>query len=228
MRGLLLVVQCRYASRRLFGKALYPFAGMPLVVFLLRRMQRALPGVQLVLATTQRSEDDILARWADEVGTPCVRGCEDDVLARYCQCLDAFPAEYVVRITGDNPLTEPDAIRPLAKAAATGRWNYLSSLGAFPRGVGVDAFEADMLRAMHRDAQTPHAREHLNVWPLEHLEPAHIFHLPPVAESLPDIDCSIDTHEDWLRVSGLVANHPDPLGWNIRRAYPGTRPTPLS
>jgi len=100
------VVSARMASSRCPGKALAPLAGRPLLAVLLERMSDARGVDGVVLATSTRAENGTLARLAEDGGFRVFRGDEDDVLRRHVDCARAIGADHVVRVTGDNPLTD--------------------------------------------------------------------------------------------------------------------------
>ncbi|HEU0105203.1 MAG TPA: glycosyltransferase family protein [Vicinamibacteria bacterium] len=108
-----IVVSARMASSRCPGKALAPLAGRPLLEVLLDRMAsvRGVDGV--VLATSVEAENDPLADVAGRAGFQVFRGDEDDVLRRHVDCARALGADHVVRVTGDNPLTDVETIESL-------------------------------------------------------------------------------------------------------------------
>ena len=87
--------------------------GRPLLAVLLDRM-RTVGGVAgVALATSVRPENDALAAVADGLGVPVFRGDEDDVLRRHLDCARELGAEHVVRVTGDNPLTDLETAEAL-------------------------------------------------------------------------------------------------------------------
>jgi spore coat polysaccharide biosynthesis protein SpsF len=107
------VVSARMASSRCPGKAMAPLAGRPLLEVLLERM-KGLAGVDgVVLATSVNAENDPLLAVARESGVEAFRGDEDDVLRRHLDCARAVGAEHVVRVTGDNPLTDTETLESL-------------------------------------------------------------------------------------------------------------------
>lgn len=109
----LIVVSARMASSRSPGKALCPLAGRPLLEVLLTRMAAARGTDGVVLATSVNPENDALQAVADRLGVPVFRGDEDDVLGRHLACARRFRAEHVVRVTGDNPLTDLETLERL-------------------------------------------------------------------------------------------------------------------
>lgn len=160
----LVVVQARYGSSRLPGKALYPLAGRPMLAFLLERLLAG--GLAPCLATTRLPQDDALAAWAGWLGVPVVRGEDEDVLARYVRCLDEFSPRVVVRVTGDNPLTCPDLVEAAVQAVRDGA-DYAPVPSGCPVGLGADAFDAQVLRAVSRECAPGPGREHINLHVLE-------------------------------------------------------------
>src|ERR1043165_4505929 len=101
------------ASSRCPGKALAPLAGRPLLEVLLDRMA-AVGGVDgVVLATSMNPENDPLVEVARHAGFEAFRGDEDDVLRRHLDAARALGADHVVRVTGDNPLTDVETIEVL-------------------------------------------------------------------------------------------------------------------
>ena len=67
----------------------------------------------LVLATSANAENAPLVELAKGMGVSCYRGDEDDVLRRYIDCAKHVGAQHVVRVTGDNPLTDVATIERL-------------------------------------------------------------------------------------------------------------------
>jgi spore coat polysaccharide biosynthesis protein SpsF len=109
----LVVVSARMASSRAPGKALAPLHGRPLLEVLLARMAAAQGTDGVVLATSTQPENDALVAVADRLGVPVFRGDEEDVLGRHLECARRFRAEHVVRVTGDNPLTDVETLERL-------------------------------------------------------------------------------------------------------------------
>jgi spore coat polysaccharide biosynthesis protein SpsF len=213
MNGTLVVIQARYGSKRLPGKALYPLGGRPMLAFLLERLGGG--PWQLCLATTQRPEDDALAAWGRALGVPVVRGEDEDVLARFVRCLDAFPADVVVRVTGDNPLTCPELVE-LAARAVSGGADYAALPLGCPTGLGADAFAAPVLRRLAREAAPGPQREHINLHILDNPAAFSVV-VPAISPSCgrQDIRLTVDTPQDYEALVRFAAACPGgrvPLG----------------
>ena len=110
------VIQARMGSSRLPGKVLLPLAGRPVLWHVVHRLRRCRTVDVIALATSTAPADDALAAFAAAEGIACVRGPEDDVLARYLLAADALGADVVVRVTGDAPLLDPAMLDAMVDA----------------------------------------------------------------------------------------------------------------
>jgi spore coat polysaccharide biosynthesis protein SpsF len=106
-------VSARMASSRCPGKAMALLAGRPLLAVLLERMAAARGVEGVVLATSASPENDVLVRLAEALGVRTFRGDEEDVLGRHVACARAVGADHLVRVTGDNPLTDLETLEAL-------------------------------------------------------------------------------------------------------------------
>ena len=110
------VIQARMSSSRLPSKILAPVAhGQPLLGVLVRRLAGA--GIDWWLATSTHHSDDVTAAWGKDLGLHVERGSLDDVLSRFASIARRVDADWIVRVTADDPLMHGDMIRRLIDAA---------------------------------------------------------------------------------------------------------------
>lgn len=169
------VIQARMGSSRLPGKVLMPLAGKPAIAHVLERVAAARTIDHCVLATSTLPADDAIANYCRDHSIPCVRGSEDDVLSRYLLALELFPADIVVRITGDCPLTDPSMIDDLVETMKSdpSDVDYLSNTQAprkIPHGLDVEVIRAAALRRAGREATAREEREHVTPYLYRHPE----------------------------------------------------------
>ena len=187
-------------STRLPGKVLAELAGKPMLAQQLLRLRACKSLDEIVLATSDRIEDDRLVTVADQAGVRCVRGSEHDVLGRYVLAARESKAELVVRITADCPLIDAevtDAVVHLATDAES-PCDYASNtlVRSYPRGLDVEAFHRDVLDRMARHARSAAAREHVTYF--LHRERPELFvtkNLVAAADAS-DLRWTVDTAED--------------------------------
>jgi len=157
------IIQARMGSTRLPGKVMLPLDGSHVLTHDVKRVRNADAVDEVIVATSTKTADDIVARYADRAGATVFRGSEDDVLDRMFSAATEANAETVVRITGDCPLLDADVINTVVNRIATEGTDYCSNTleRTFPRGLDVEAFTYQSFGHVHENAKEPHHREHV-------------------------------------------------------------------
>lgn len=104
------IIQARCGSTRFPDKVFADIDGKPLIWHVVNRLRYAGKIDRIIIATTVSAKDDKIESWCRENGVDCFRGSEENVLNRYYSASEAFPSDYVVRITADDPFKEPAVI----------------------------------------------------------------------------------------------------------------------
>jgi spore coat polysaccharide biosynthesis protein SpsF (cytidylyltransferase family) len=133
------VIQTRMGSTRLPGKALVDLAGLPLIERLVRRVAASRLPLGMLVATSVAAADDAIVAMAARLRVPVVRGPEQDLLARLSAACDFHRLEAFVRVTGDNPLTDPDGVDALVEAWRAAPCDYLSTVHPDGYALGTGA-----------------------------------------------------------------------------------------
>ncbi len=190
-----IILQARLASARLPFKALAPIAGQPLLVHCIERLQAG--GHRVILATTDRPEDEALASIAVAHGAEVFRGDATDVLARYLGAAEAFGLDRVVRATGDNPAVETGGPARVLAALTSGA-DYVIEDG-LPYGACVEAFTRDALTRAAATCLRPQDREHVPIGMRSNPDRFRIRVIQaPAALTRPDLRFTVDTRADLL------------------------------
>ena len=190
-----IILQARYNSTRLPGKALEPLAGRTILEHCLRRLIKA--GVaRVVLATTWEPEDDVLAVIARRVGASVYRGDTADVLGRFSDAARFFDLDPVLRATGDNPAVDVQAPGRVLAALRLTDADYVQEQG-LPCGAGVEGMTADALHRAATLAQEAHDREHVTTFIRSNRELFTVAEVSaPAPLSRPALRLTIDTQDD--------------------------------
>ena len=196
-----IILQARSASQRLPGKALEVIAGRTVLEHCLLRLRAS--GIRVVLATTDRADDDALVRIAGGLGVPAFRGSEHDVLDRYVRCASAFDIDPVVRATGDNPAVDIDAAaRVVATLARTGA-DYVREDG-MPYGAAVEGVRAAALGVARLLARDPFDREHVTPFVRRRHDLFNVVEVQaPALLRPPEVRLTVDTLDDLQHVREL-------------------------
>jgi spore coat polysaccharide biosynthesis protein SpsF len=162
---ILAVLQARVSSSRLPGKVLKPILGTPMILRQIERLRRSRQIEHLVLATSVDKSDDPLAETAAKAGIEVSRGSLDDVLGRFVQAIAPHRPEWVVRLTGDCPLADPEVIDHVIASTMSADADYGSNTlePTWPDGLDVEVMRAAALDAVAREPRTTAEREHVTL-----------------------------------------------------------------
>ena len=160
------VLQARTGSSRLPGKVLADLGGRPMLAFLVERLRRCEAIDQIILATTDLSEDDALAELGESLGLSVVRGSQNDVLSRFVLATELTQAEVLVRITGDCPLVDPGLLEEMIHEFLGQEIDYLSNCTSptYPDGLDVEIFTRHSLLLAQAECIDAAQREHVTPW----------------------------------------------------------------
>lgn len=208
-----IIIQARTGSTRLHNKILLPFYKEQRIIdLIIGRIQAAHPDKCIVLATTNRPQDDVLAQVATEWGIACFRGDEENVLDRFIGAAEAFGLERFIRVCSDNPFLRPETFNLffeshdeepadyIAYAFADGRPTIKSHLGLYA--------ELTTLEALKRAAAQTQEKlyiEHVTIFLYTHPEAfkVKLLALPKVLEGRLDLRFTLDTMEDFTLLQTL-------------------------
>jgi spore coat polysaccharide biosynthesis protein SpsF len=199
-----IILQARFASSRLPGKAMATIGGKTILDHCLRRLMFA--GVApVVLATTNSPEDDALVAVARALGIGVFRGDTRDVLGRYVSAAEAFGFDTVIRATGDNPCVDIQAPGRLLAALRSYDADYACEDG-LPYGAAVEAVTRDaLLRAAH-EAHHVEDREHVTLYVRRNTQVFRVVLAPaPAPLRRSDVRVTVDTAADLEYVRELYA-----------------------
>lgn len=210
-----IIIQARTGSTRLHNKILLPFYGEQRIIdILIANIRRACPDKCIVLATTNRPQDDVLADIAHRAGILSFRGSEDNVLDRFIRTAEVYGIERFVRVCSDNPFLRPETfnlffrehdICPadyLAYSFADGRPTIKSHLGLY-----AELTTAKALRRVAIATQEKLYTEHVTIYLYTHPEQFNVrlLPLPDELESRLDLRFTLDTPEDFSLLQELYA-----------------------
>lgn len=201
------IIQARCGSTRFPNKVFALIDGKPLLWHVVNRLKYATKIDDIIVATTVSEKDDKIEEWCKENNIHCFRGSEENVLNRYYSASEAFPSDYVVRITADDPFKEPKVIDAvITKLMEEGYDHVTNNLPpSFPEGLDCEAFKKETLDRSEKEAETAFEREHVTQYIYHHPE---IFKIGNVSnsENLSYLRWTIDKDVDFEMVKAVYAH----------------------
>ncbi|MDO8282160.1 MAG: glycosyltransferase family protein [Thermodesulfovibrionia bacterium] len=201
------IIQARMSSTRLPGKVMKPLCGKPMLWHIITRLGHAKQLDKVIIATTDREEDKVIAKLAEEMGAAFYCGSLDDVLDRYYQAAKKFNAETIVRITADCPMIDPETVDSITDHFLKHDYDYVSNTikPTMPDGLDTEVFSFKSLEKAWEEARKPSEREHVTPYIYNHPE------MFKISNYEYDVDLSgmrwvVDQEEDYKFVSEVYTS----------------------
>ncbi|MDF1611971.1 MAG: glycosyltransferase family protein [Stygiobacter sp.] len=192
------IIQARIGSTRLPKKIFLPLSGKPILWHVYQRVKKSKLIDNVIIATTDLPEDDLVEMFCIENKINYFRGSSDDVLSRYYFTAKNFQSDIIVRITSDCPLIDSNVIDEIIKLFISENADYASNVleRTFPRGYDTEVFSFSVLEKTFFEAKEKFEREHVTPFIYNHPE---IFKLVSykINKDYSSLRLTIDTQEDY-------------------------------
>ena len=212
---MLCIVQSRMSSRRLPGKAMLDVKGRALVGRVVDRLMQAQRLSRIIVATSDRADDQPIVDFCAREDIQCVRGPLDDVAGRFRHVVEQVGARAFVRISGDSPFIDPALVDRAVSCFQQGECDLVTNvpLRTFPKGQSVEVLLAETFRRACQAMTTDGQREHVTGIYYEHPETYRTLSFTS-GVAFGRINLTVDTQEDVAVIEAILerSGH-QPGGW---------------
>ena len=158
----LAIIAARMGSKRFPGKVLTPIQGIPALKLIAMRLSSSQKLGDIIVATSDLQQDDIIAHFCDEENIKCFRGSENDVLRRYALAAEGPMDRRIVRVTADCPFVSGETLDPvLEQCELNPDCALVTTKPDYPRGIDYEIVPFSVLSEIEKRATEPSDREHI-------------------------------------------------------------------
>jgi spore coat polysaccharide biosynthesis protein SpsF len=163
-RKIVTVIQARTGSTRMPNKVLFPLGNSNVLLYMIERVKQSKLCGDVIVATTNKPEDDGIELVCEVSNIDCYRGHPTDLLDRHYRAVVPYVPAAVVKIPSDCPLIDPEIIDKVIEYYLDNRkkFDYVSNLHpqSYPDGNDVEIFSFSALSKAWRHAKKDFEREH--------------------------------------------------------------------
>jgi spore coat polysaccharide biosynthesis protein SpsF len=220
MPKVVLIIQARMSSTRLPGKSMMPLADKPLVYRMVERLKKCKKVDEIVIATSDQPEDQVLVQLAKELEVSSFQGNLLDVRDRYLKAAEKFQADFIIRIPADNPMPDSNEIDKLIDFHLENNPNGFSSNLAqvnnsgYLDGIGAEIFSTKLLQesVLKSNSETVKEHVHRNFFDYSTQTPVDASWCPiaspkaPTELQRPDIILDVNTMDDYTKIKRIYDN----------------------
>lgn len=212
----IVLLQARTNSTRLPRKVLMKIKNIPIVVLAYNRASNK--GANVMVVTSQNDTDDALVEILTENKVPFYRGDLDNPLKRFFDSLKRESDNtIIVRLTADNVFPDGALIKDVVEDFCKRQVNYLLCNGpkcGFPHGVSVEVTLVKFIREAYHKSTSAKDKEH--VTPYISRKYGINYYKSNVDIPKTNVSCTIDTLEEYQRISELFDTIDDPNQASIK------------
>jgi spore coat polysaccharide biosynthesis protein SpsF len=192
-------VAARMGSERMPGKVLKKLAGIPSLIHIFEILRSAKKVDDFAVLTTVLSEDDEIEKVCNENSVKIVRGSVHDVLDRFRIACELYNPQRVIRVTGDDPLMDPEIIDQVINEHCEGNYDYSSNMveRTFPRGMDTEVIEYSALKKSWRETADKDDHEHVTLYIRRNPDLFRIHNVVNRKEKSDDLRLCLDTEQDF-------------------------------
>ncbi|PWW11552.1 aldo/keto reductase [Mangrovibacter plantisponsor] len=211
----IIIIQSRFNSTRLPGKALFTINGIPLVILAAKRAGNT--GRKVIIATSDQSTDDEIELCAKHYGITCVRGSLNDTLARFAKAVKDYPPETrIFRLTADNILPDGSLLDDMESQYIISSTDYMvcDNIGSnVPYGVSAELMRVEHIINANKNANSDDEREHVTPYIRNHFKVK--YYEPKKIIGFSNYRCTIDTFDDYLSVKKIFTINDDIISMSL-------------
>ena len=150
-------------STRLPGKVMKKINDHSVIEIIINRLSQSSKLDEIIVATSDDSNNDKFEKHIQELGYSCERGSENDVLSRFYCIADKHDVDIIVRITGDCPFIDSSIVDQAISKFLSEDSHYVSNANppSYPDGLDVEVFDVDSLRDANNRSIDVYEREHV-------------------------------------------------------------------
>lgn len=201
---ILVIIQARMSSVRFPQKMMRKVMGMPLYLLIYRRCQLIKNISEVVIATSEMKEDDILANHGQMNDCKVYRGPLDDVIKRFIDCGRKYGADSIIRVCGDSPFLDVQWVSDEIEHFCANKLDYVG-WDAEHRLPGLDSeiIRLKVLEEIYESDPSPEEREHVTLRIRKNPGNfrSHFFEWKGSLKKLGSTHLTVDSRVDWERIN---------------------------
>jgi len=201
------VIQARMQSERLPGKILMQIPlvnGKPLLQWIVDELQKSSHEADIIVATSDKQENNVLEQFCESQGLKCFRGDEEDVLSRFVAITKDNDYSTLVRLTADNPILDIAVLDDTISYHIDNK-NHYTNTTSLPVGMNFEVIASSAIIGLGQGQLSTAAREHVTLDIKNNDQYKKMIYAPKTGNHLNNLRLTVDYPSDLLVVSTVLS-----------------------
>lgn len=220
-----LITQARVGSSRLPAKVLKKIKGKSILQIQLERVSKCEAINEIIVAIPYGEQELPIHEICNKLNINFSIGSENDVLDRFYNAALNSKADWVVRITSDCPIVDPELISDIVCRVITNNKDYGSNtlVETYPDGQDIEVFKFNALENAWKNAILNSDREHVTPYIKKNCETNHksLFSSLSIENKVDysDIRMTVDELNDFYAIELLITKLGTNATWTDYTKY---------
>jgi spore coat polysaccharide biosynthesis protein SpsF len=157
------IIQARLGSTRLPNKVMLPLSGeseKTIISEVIEHVKDVSEISNVIVATSISKVNDYLESYIDSLKVEYYRGSENDVLSRFYDIVMKHEFEYIIRLTGDNPIVDNLLLKEFISNFISNDLDYSCSIN-LPLGCNFEMMKASEIIKAYENTEDLFDKEHV-------------------------------------------------------------------
>ena len=209
------IITSRMSSKRLPNKALLHLQGKPMLQHVYDRLVKCKHITNIIVATSAEGEDDAIDNHCASNNIKVFRGCLTDVSVRIADCLNVYPCQAFVRISGDSPLIDPKLVDDVICAYEHEKHDICTNvlLRTYPKGQSVEVISTKTYLRDHTNFENSFDREHVTTYFYANARKYEINNIRSNTD-YSNVQMSVDEETDFRLINKILSKLKRDFDWN--------------
>ena len=169
-KKIVICLQVRIGSKRMFQKALQKISGKTILELCIERLKKIDNKIKIFVLTTKSPKERGIIKVCLKNQIPFFRGSYNNVLKRYNDFLKIYKFHNVIRATCDNLFINIKSARLLIENHQKYKYDYSSNhYKNSSIGAGIDIFSKKTIKLISTKKISNQEKEHINLYILNNL-----------------------------------------------------------
>ena len=201
------LIQARMSSRRLPGKVLTKINNIPLLLYIIERVQLSNLVSSVIVLTSDDISDKPIINFCKQNKINYFTGTLKNVAYRFLQCIKKNNIPYFARLCADSPLIDCSILDRGIKIFNENNHDIVTNVfpRTFPKGQSVEIVKSDVLIETYKKFSKKQHFEHVTNYFYSNSEAYDIYNFSNDM-SLKNIRMVVDTYQDLSFFSKIIEN----------------------
>ena len=204
---MIIFIQARYNSKRLYGKVLKKLHGKNLLEWMNERIISSSLNLPISILTSINKSDDLIYSYCKKNGINIFRGDLNNVISRFIEAGKFYKVKKFIRLSGDSPFLDPLLIKQAIEIDLKyPNYDLITNVQkrTFPKGQSVEIVNLESLIKLSHQNLTKEEQEHVTKGFYNRSKKFKIKNFESYNKKFKDIQLSVDTEEDFNLINSIL------------------------